>query len=165
MSVFPRNVCVSRKLWFVEDTLLKWIGWRLRQIGTSWNLVQVLNPSVLTRRGGRAMTRQWRKEKKSDLAKPGFSLAYAHYLTLIFHTLCRGGVLLSGVRTSFFLNNLRVRHLAFWNSDYSGGTIIYASTPSMDEQCPLCVLTLLNWKQKKPILFKVAPTGNRHMNM
>ena len=46
------------------------------------------------------MTRQWRKEKKSDLAKPGFSLAYKHYLTLIFHTLCRGGVLLSGVRTS-----------------------------------------------------------------
>ena len=46
------------------------------------------------------MTRQWRKEKQSDLAKPGFSLAYAHYLTLNFHTLCKGGVLLSGVRTS-----------------------------------------------------------------
>ena len=46
------------------------------------------------------MTRQWRKEKQSDLAKPGFSLAYGHYSTLIFHTLCRGGVLLSGVRTS-----------------------------------------------------------------
>jgi hypothetical protein len=46
------------------------------------------------------MTLQWKKEKQSDLAKPGFSLAYAHYLTLIFHTLCRGGVLLSGVRTS-----------------------------------------------------------------
>ena len=46
------------------------------------------------------MTRQWRKEKQSELAKPGFSLAYGHYSTLIFHTLCRGGVLLSGVRTS-----------------------------------------------------------------
>ena len=32
------------------------IGWRLRQIGKAWNLVQVQNPSVLTRRGGRAMT-------------------------------------------------------------------------------------------------------------
>ena len=53
------------------------------------------------------MTRQWRKEKQSDLAKPGFSLAYKHYLTLNFHTLCRGGVLLSGVRMSFFLNNLQ----------------------------------------------------------
>ena len=53
------------------------------------------------------MTRQWKKEKQSDLAKHGFSLAYAHYLTLIFHTLCRGGVLLSGVRMSFFLNNLQ----------------------------------------------------------
>jgi len=46
------------------------------------------------------MTRQWRKEKQSELAKPGFVWTYAHYLTLIFHTLCRGGVLLSGVRTS-----------------------------------------------------------------
>ena len=49
------------------------------------------------------MTRQWRKEKQSELAKPGFSLAYGHYSTLIFHTLCRGGVLLSGVRTSFLI--------------------------------------------------------------
>ena len=46
------------------------------------------------------MTRQWRKEKQSDLAKPGFVWTYEHHLTLIFHTLCRGGVLLSGVRTS-----------------------------------------------------------------
>ena len=56
------------------------------------------------------MTRQWRKEKQSDLAKPGFSLAYAHYLTLIFHTLCRGGVLLSGVRTSE--NQITLRGIA-----------------------------------------------------
>ena len=42
----------------------------------------------------------WRKKRESDVAKPGFSLAYAHYLTLIFHTRCRGGGLLSGVRTS-----------------------------------------------------------------
>jgi hypothetical protein len=41
------------------------------------------------------MTRQWRKEKQSDLAKPGFSLAYEQTQPLIFHTLCRGGVLLS----------------------------------------------------------------------
>ena len=46
------------------------------------------------------MTRQWRKEKQSELPKPGFVWTYEHYLTLIFHTLCRGGVLLSGVRTS-----------------------------------------------------------------
>ena len=46
------------------------------------------------------MTRQWRKEKQSDLAKPGFVWTYEHHLTLIFHTLCKGGVLLSGVRTS-----------------------------------------------------------------
>jgi len=46
------------------------------------------------------MTHQWRKDQKSDLAKPGFSLPYGHYSTLIFHTLCRGGVILSGVRTS-----------------------------------------------------------------
>ena len=52
------------------------------------------------------MTRQWRKEKQSDLAKPGFVWTYEHHLTLIFHTLCKGGVLLSGVRMSFFLNNL-----------------------------------------------------------
>jgi hypothetical protein len=69
MSVFPRS-CDLLKI------LLKRIGCWLRPIGTPWNLVQVLNPSVLTRRGGRAMTRQWRKEKQSDLAKqwPGFSL-------------------------------------------------------------------------------------------
>ena len=41
-----------------------------------------------------------RKKRESDFAKPGFVWTYKHYLTLIFHTLCRGGVLLSGVRTS-----------------------------------------------------------------
>ena len=46
------------------------------------------------------MTRQWRKEKQSELPKPGFVWTYEYHLTLIFHTLCRGGVLLSGVRTS-----------------------------------------------------------------
>ena len=46
------------------------------------------------------MTRHWRKKRESDFVKPGFVWTYAHYLTLIFHTLCRGGVLLSGVRTS-----------------------------------------------------------------
>jgi len=39
-----------------------------------------------------------RKKRESDFVKPGFVWTYAHYLTLIFHTLCRGGVLLSGVR-------------------------------------------------------------------
>jgi hypothetical protein len=48
-------------------------------------------------------------------------------------------VLLSGVRTSFFLNNLQSPTFGIGNSDYSGSTIIYASTPSMDEQCPLCL--------------------------
>ena len=58
------------------------------------------------------MTRQWRKEKQSELAKPGFVWTYGHYLTLIFHTLCRGGVLLSGVRTSFFFKwHLKLRLL------------------------------------------------------
>ena len=76
-------------------------------------------------------------KRESDFVKPGFVWTYAHYLTLIFHTLCRGGVLLSGVRMSFFLNNLESPTFGIGNSDYSGGTIIYASTPSMDEQCPL----------------------------
>jgi len=49
--------------------------------------------SVLTRRGGRARTRHWRKKRESDFVKPGFVWTYAHYLTLIFHTLCRGGAL------------------------------------------------------------------------
>jgi len=35
--------------------------------------VQVLNPSVLTWQWGRVMTRQWRKQKQSDFAKPSFS--------------------------------------------------------------------------------------------
>jgi len=47
-----------------------------------------------------------RKEKQSDFVNLSLVLTSKHYLTLIFHTLCRGGVLLSGVRMSFFLNNL-----------------------------------------------------------
>jgi hypothetical protein len=60
--------------------------------------LQVLNPSVLTQRVGRG----------------------AHYSTLIFHTLGRGGGLLSGVCMSFI----------FWKPRLLGGTIIFASTPS-----------------------------------
>jgi len=51
----------------------KKIGWQHQKIWVRWNLVQVLHPLVLTRRGGRAMTRQWRKKRQSDLAKPDFS--------------------------------------------------------------------------------------------
>ena len=46
------------------------------------------------------MARQWKKTRESDLAKHAFSLAYAHYLTLNFHTLGRPDRLLYGVRTS-----------------------------------------------------------------
>ena len=48
------------------------------------------------------MARQWKKQRESDLAKPGFVWTYEHYLTLNFHTLGRPDRLLSGVRTSFF---------------------------------------------------------------
>jgi hypothetical protein len=54
-------------------------------------------------------------------------MPYGHYSTLIFHTLCRGGVLLSGVRTS--------------ENQITPGAHLYiastVSTPSMDEQCPV----------------------------
>ena len=129
-----RNVGVSEKCQCSQEVVicwryfLKWIGWCLRQIGTPWNLAQVLNPSVLTRTGGRAMTRQWRKEKQSDLAKPGFSFDQWANLTITLtpdfpYTLSRRSAPVWGSHV--------------WKSDYSGGTIIFASTPSIDEQCPL----------------------------
>ena len=70
------------------------------------------NPSVLTRRGGRAMTRQWRKEKQSDLAKPGFSLDQCALLNPDFsYTLPRRSALVWGSHVFFFKSHLKLRLL------------------------------------------------------
>jgi hypothetical protein len=75
------------------------------------------------------MARLWKEQRESDLARLGFVWTYAHYLTLIFHTLGRPDRLLSGVRTSFFLKStLRIRLLRGHNYIFE-----YASTPSMGE--------------------------------
>jgi hypothetical protein len=89
--------------------------------------VDVTGLRVPRMRGGRAMGRQWKKEKQSDLAKPGFSLAYEHYLTVIFHTLCPGGVLLSGVRTSEN-HRLHTGHIYIRQYTINGRTV--SSVPS-----------------------------------
>jgi len=76
---------------------------RILRSGIWWWLVVLGGDNRQSGGPGRAMTRQWKKEKQSDFVNLSLVLTNAHYLTLIFHTLCRGGVLLSGVRTSFLI--------------------------------------------------------------
>ncbi len=41
--------------------------------------------------------------------------------------------------------------------DYSGGTFIYASTPSMGEQCPLCVCVRERERERESLIRNNSP--------